>query len=432
MKYRLLCLLLCLLLLCACAQPEVLTDEAEFSYYYPAASLSVRENGVICSAQAPQEATQFSLRELVTDYLSSPVPDNSRSVTPGSWRLQSVLMRNTTAVIVFSGTSTTPLECSLSCACLAKTLLQLDGIRRISVSVPGQRDPVVLTENDILLLDTGMLPQEELVVLYYPDTELRYLVAQTQGVPAMGAAEKPAFIVQQLLQSGKNACIAPGTELLDIRVENGVCTVNLSSAFGETLPESFAAERMAVYSIVNSLTELPEITTVDLWVSGAPLEKLGQMDISAGVLRDERLIFTPVGRDTADVTLYPLSTDDGLLPAIPMMPEMKEEQSLAAAVIDALFSYSEMNGLHRCIPEGTKVLSLRIEETNCVIDLTGEFLSGCENGQAQQLAVRSIVATLCALPEIDTVELLVEGITPDYQNSGLRLVHQSDPNWFAP
>lgn len=432
MKYRFLCLLLCLLLLCACAQPVVTTDEAEFSYYYPASANSRMESGVICSAHAPQESAQLSLRELMTDYLSSPVPENGRSVTPDSWLLQSVLMNNTTAEIVFSGVSASPLECSLSCACLAKTLLQLDGIRRISVSVPGQKDPIVLTENDILLLDTGMLPQEELVVLYSPDTELRYLVAQPQEVPAMDAAEKPAFIVQQLLQSDNNSCIASGTELLDIRVENSVCTVNFSSAFGENQPDSFAAARMAVYAVVNSLTELPEITTVDLWVSGAPLETLGRLDISSGVLRDERLIFTPAGRDSADVTLYPLCTDDGLLPAIPMMLEVPEKQSLAAAVIDALFAYSEVNGLHRCIPEGTKVLSLRTEGTNCVIDLTGEFLSGCENERAQQLAVRSIVATLCSLPEIDTVDLLVEGITPESQSRDLRSVHRPGSEWFVP
>ena len=45
--------------------------------------------------------------------------------------------------------------------------------------------------------------------------------------------------------------------------------------------------------------------------------------------------------------------------------------------------------------------------------------------------MRSVIATLTALDEIDSVELLVEGIEPVFRNAALNQVRQSLPSWFA-
>lgn len=436
MKHRLCCLLLAvLLLLCACQEAAPQESDTAFLFYYPAQEVSYGDDGAFCSQRAGFDVAAVAPEELLTRYFSSLPPENGKSPLPAAWKLSSIVLKDSTAEIVLHGQPVDALERSLCATCIAMTLLQLDTVQRVSITMPGADAPLVLSENDIFLHDTGMLPQEEMLTLYYPDAQRRYLVRETLSVEAMDSADKPAYIISQLLAGRERgqltSCIPEGTTLLDISVENGICTVDLSSEFQNDLEHSFAAERMAVYSIVNSLTELPEITTVDLWVAGAPIEKLYRMELLSGISRDEGLISVPASQDLLDVTLYPTCGDDGLLVAVPQFLPLDGEHTTAELLIDALFAFEEKNGLQSCIPDGTKLLSLRIENGNCVVDLTREFLDGCTNAAEETLAVRSIVATMCTLPEISTVEILVEGIEPTFRDEALRTVHRTAKRWIA-
>ena len=436
MKKHPFCLLLAvLMLLCACSETVPQESSTAFLFYYPAQAVSYGDDGAFCSQSAGFDVTAVGPEELLTRYFTSLPPENGRSPLPASWTLTSVRLQEATAEIVLQGHSVDALDRSLCATCIAMTLLQLDTVQRVSITMPGLDAPLILSENDIFLRDTGMLPQEEMLTLYYPDAQRRYLVRETLSVEAMDSADKPAYIISQLLagraRGQLTSCIPEGTKLLDISVENGVCTVDLSSEFQNDLEHSFAAERMAVYSIVNSLTELPEISTVDLWVAGAPVEKLWRMELLSGISRDEGLISVPASKDLLDVTLYPTCGGDGLLVAVPQLLPLDGEHTTAELLVNALFAFEEKNGLQSCIPDGTKLLSLRIENGNCVVDLTREFLDGCANAGEETLAVRSIVATMCGLPEISSVEILVEGIEPTFRDETLRMIHRTAERWIA-
>lgn len=436
MKKQIICLLLALLLfLSACQNSTPQETEGDFLFYYPAQDISYQGDGAVCSQSAGFDAAAVETEELLLRYFASIPPENGVPPLPEQWNLRSAVLENATAVVILQGSPASALERSVSATCIAMTLLQLDAVQRVSITVPGESEPLLLSENDIFLYDTGMLPQEEMLTLYFPDAQRRYLVRETLSVEAMSSAEKPAYIVSQLLAGRERgqltSCIPEGTELLDISVENGICTVDLSSEFQSELENSFAAERMAVYSIVNSLTELPEISTVDLWVAGAPIEKLYRMELLSGISRDENLISLPASKDLLDVTLYPTCGDDGLLVAVPQLLALDGEHSTAELLMQALIAFDGTNGLQSCLPAGTKLLSLRLEGGNCVVDLTREFLDGCANAEEETLAVRSIVATMCGLPEINTVEILVEGIEPTFRDETLRTIHRTAAHWFA-
>ena len=155
------------------------------------------------------------------------------------------------------------------------------------------------------------------------------------------------------------------------------------------------------------------------------------MELLSGISRDENLISLPASKDLLDVTLYPTCGDDGLLVAVPQLLALDGEHSTAELLMQALIAFDGTNGLQSCLPAGTKLLSLRLEGGNCVVDLTREFLDGCANAEAETLAVRSIVATMCGLPEINTVEILVEGIEPTFRDETLRTIHRTAAHWFA-
>ena len=135
-------------------------------------------------------------------------------------------------------------------------------------------------------------------------------------------------------------------------------------------------------------------------MTGAPLDTLYLMDLSAGVSRDESVIAASANKDAVDITLYPVRSADGLLVPIAQMPELRPDCSVEELTLEALLRYEGGNGLMRCIPAGTKLLSLRLENGTCTVDLTGEFLEGCTDAQEEAYAVRSVIATMCALPEM--------------------------------
>ena len=73
-----------------------------------------------------------------------------------------------------------------------------------------------------------------------------------------------------------------------------------------------------------------------------------------------------------------------------------------------LLSGPESDQLQSPVPAGTKLLDVRVTGTLCTAVLSEEF-SACDTGrEAASLAVRSVVATLCALSEIEQVQLQLQ------------------------
>ena len=68
------------------------------------------------------------------------------------------------------------------------------------------------------------------------------------------------------------ATIPDGTILLSIQTKNGLCTIDLSKEFVENHPGGTAGELATIYSIVNTLTDLPGIEKVQFLIEGEKRE----------------------------------------------------------------------------------------------------------------------------------------------------------------
>ena len=436
MKKLVLFFLTSVLLLSACSSPETGGAEATFSFFYCTGMRKDTSDEILQAEDVPVDPSQLTLMELMQSYLRGPKKKGLLPAVPEEWKLESAYLDVDTAVLVFSDPypSRSAIESSVARAAIAKTLLQLDEIQKVNITMSGTENSVTLTQTDIMLSDTSLQTQQ-VGIVYFPREDGRYLRKETVMVDAMDEAEKPEFILHQLLGAGESktraAGIPEGTVLVGVSVENGICTVNLSSRFVSGMESGFMAMRLAVYSIVNSLTELQEIRTVDLWVSGAPLEQLGLLNLSSGLQRDETLIASPEDSETLDATIYPAAESSGELVPIQRMIPVSAGKPVAQTLLETLLDFEGADGISSFIPEGTKILSLKIENRVCVADLTREFLDGCLSDRQEMLAVRSVIATLTALDEIDSVELLVEGIEPVFRNAALNQVRQSLPSWFA-
>ena len=66
--------------------------------------------------------------------------------------------------------------------------------------------------------------------------------------------------------AGVAPTVTPATKILGVTIKDGICYLNLSAEF---LTISYpVSEEMVIYSLVNSLTELPNVNKVQISIDG--------------------------------------------------------------------------------------------------------------------------------------------------------------------
>lgn len=121
------------------------------------------------------------------------------------------------------------------------------------------------------------------VTLYFADAETGLLIPVRREISHSSVG--PETVLRELLagpRPGEKGVTAlpKGSEVLGTFLAGGILTINLNRAFEEKFPSSSAATLLAVYSVVNTLTELPGIEKVSFQIEGKPVEVLGELDVS--------------------------------------------------------------------------------------------------------------------------------------------------------
>ena len=84
--------------------------------------------------------------------------------------------------------------------------------------------------------------------------------------------------------------------------------------------------------------------------------------------------------------------------------------SLSYAMVEALIRGPEQADLLPTIPVGTKINDIFIKDGACYLDLSQEFQKNYIGGETmEQLTIFSLVNSLCGLPGINRVQILIDG-----------------------
>mgnify|MGYP003309850291 CR=1 FL=1 len=182
-------------------------------------------------------------------------------------------------------------------------------------------------------------------------------------------------------------------------------------------------------SVVNTLTQLEQISHVEFSVEGDLLVQFKTISIHAPLSQEEGAI-GPVrtGMNEFDTTLYLSNSPDGCLTPVPTRLRQTSGMSEAEVVVTALIQHTDYNGFSSPVPGNTGLNSLMTFEGVCHIDLTEQFLSQPE---ALEQAVRSIVASVCALEDVFSVQITVDGQIPEALDPGLFQVLSPQNDWFV-
>lgn len=428
MKRTIALMLILTLMLCACQKPQM---RAPGTFYYlrtePAYTGS---DGVFAPEQRELEGIREDLGAIFELYCQGPITPGLENPLPSAASLLSYSLKDDTLTLVFSAelSQLDGIEMTMAAGCLTRTFLGLTGAEKLVLksdgALLGGQTAMVLTSSDLELQDDSLDRLLQNFTVYYTNLDRRYLVAQEVLVDPSAQESIPMQLLQLLLTppegSGLHSALPLGTRIESVSVTDGLCTVELSSEFEHRRFHAMSSQVLSLMSVVNTLTALPEIQRVEFVSDGSLLIRYGALSIAEPLVRDTRCIGpvrTALGEQ--DVTIYLSHGEESRL--IPMPTRLRQTGSISRAeqILRHLLQDPGTNGTSSRIPAGTQLHSVTIADGICTVDLSAQYLNSPEN---LRWAYRVIVASLCTLPDVQQVRILVNGSIP----SGY------DPSWFGP
>ncbi len=248
----------------------------------------------------PDSSRKAQVKYLIEQLLNP--PKGKLSPLCDGTELNSITIKDEIAVVDFSDEfeEFDELRNALAPAAVAKTLCSLDFISGVSILVDGKEamgsdgKPLgIIMESDVVGEGKAENTKVE-VVLYFANDMGDGLAAENREVLVAAASTVEKSIVEELIKGPKNAgsigIIPIETKLISVETKNNVCFVNLSKDFINKYQGGTAGETLAIYSIVNSLTELGTIDSVQFLIEGEKRDEFVHMVINEPIKRDSSLI----------------------------------------------------------------------------------------------------------------------------------------------
>lgn len=445
--FILLTVLFCCLFLSSCSaqddSPAYMVDPIRFYYCRTVSDEPAAyeyDTGSIGYEYRDLGEERLSPEQVLSIYLNGPENEDLRSPFPPELDAISVHLERGVLTVRFNGAIArlSGMDLTASAACLVHTMTQLDEIEFVKMEAEqpllSGLLSVPLEAEDFVLTDDYMTGDHITVRLFFPVDGEKYLREETCSGTALSDDEIPAFVLRQLMTGSRNdssgAAFPEGTELLDVKVTDGECVVDLSSEFLTNAPDSNLEARLQLLAVVNSLTDLEGIDTVRFLCQGSTVTSYGPLSLSEQMQGEPDAVETARPTLVQATSLYLPTAADGKLAEIPVYVRKSAGRQLEADVLNELFSYESKNGYVNVIPEGTSVVELKVASQNCQLTLSSSFADLDNEPEKMLQAVRSVVASLCALDTVETVRLKIAD--RELESVDLSRVLTPTADWLIP
>ncbi len=274
-----------LLLLAACGQGQT-EAEGGLSLWFP----SGRDDLSSALTETDFEGEE-TVPAMMDALLAGPPADTElRPLAPAGtalldWSVEDRVARVelSTPYAVLSG-----VDRSLADYCVALTLTQLSGIDGVRITVEGQTQGRVLRAGDVVFSGAEEEPVEVPATLYFPMASggLGYEVRTFR----LTEDEAPAKAVLEALVAGPEngealtPILPPDLTVHAAWMDSGVCSVNVSSALLDEMPETAEERELVIESLVDTLCSLDAVEQVQILVEGENVSRYGEIDLSGPLL----------------------------------------------------------------------------------------------------------------------------------------------------
>ena len=115
--------------------------------------------------------------------------------------------------------------------------------------------------------------RKTIISLYFKNIETNSLVAEAKAIDVKELYQDPYTYLINMLIAGPESeklesAIPEGTKVNSCILKGNTLYVDLSKEFVDNAPAGITEESMAIYSIVNTLTELNEISGIKILING--------------------------------------------------------------------------------------------------------------------------------------------------------------------
>jgi len=192
---------------------------------------------------------------------------------------------------------------------------------------------------------------------------------------------------------------------IDLDISGGLAVVDIAS---KNLPKDAEAQKLMTASVVNTLLEFDTVRSVKLLFNHEYAKTFADGTALPDVYKEpieNREDENAPEQEESQATLYFCnSTGDFLVPISRTGPIHSAETA-----VKQLASVNADSGLKSVLPEGCKVLELRIQDGKALVNLSEPFREYSGNSRALQRAYQAISETLKPYGDYKALEVYVEG-----------------------
>ena len=428
MKRLLTLMMACCLILTGCGANSSQSDGNQVLFFYEQRGASELTSDAMIGSES-RTTYAGALGPLLELYFRGPTRDDLISPFPdGTEVISATQGENGTELVLSNGFfSLQGVDLAVACACLTRTVCAYTGEDSVTLSDELGRIHMDVTPDSFLVQDEYQSDTDQMFTLYFPSEDRRYVIPELREATLSENETAETYLLRELLSgpqtTGLQAAMPDGTEVLNVSTSGGVCTVDLSAVFYDNAFAGDYGMYTAVYSIVDTLTELEAVDSVIFLKDGASIGGSGIMLLGEPMTRDTRVI-GPVHNagGEMDINLYTLQRMTGEPFAVPVRVKQQVSAPTAEAVLSELLGYIPPQGFYNPIPYGTELLSVSVSGSICYVDLSREFVPGNDTEEKEREAVWALVQTLTGLDAVNSVSLTIEG-----EAGGLSYVDLSEP-----
>lgn len=282
MRKKILPLLLVLLLLTGCLYRGAAGQEYVEVYY-------LGETGTLTAKQLPLHGRDRL--EMLIEALNGEPGENGlyRALPNGVDIISCNVERGRAKVQMTKGyTELEGIEKTLTDYAVVCSLVGLDEVMAVDIFSSSHLVEGGLTANDVVMADTEFGDCEMIIKLFLPRPDFTALVSCTEKVTLRAGKSYEETVVRLLLEHLD--MVPDAARVLSAAVNSGVCVVNLSEELYATEPEGAAAARLVIAAIVNTLTYLPNVSSVVLRVNSRMMTSYGGYSTQWPAYFDETII----------------------------------------------------------------------------------------------------------------------------------------------
>ncbi len=276
--YVLLLSLILLAVLAGCGKEETAGEEQGYQIYY----INKDETAVVRKAYEPEgETTEQLVAEFLRKLQVNPQEGEEKAAIPSGVSLKEYSLENGQLSLHFDSAylNMNKLYEILCRSAIVRTLCQIPEVEYVNFLV-GNNPLMDSNETPVGPLSTESFVEnmgdeintytETTLDLYFANADGDKLVDEMVAIRYSSNMSVEKLVLEQLIRGPitKDAypTIPTETKILSVSTKDGICYVNLDEGF---LSQGYnLLEAVPIYSIVNSLTEIPGINKVQILING--------------------------------------------------------------------------------------------------------------------------------------------------------------------